>query len=107
MRIDTAWELPIRAAMLSIRNGIITQGHFDDLRTLAEMTKRTTTEPHLIRHADSLTHVLKPIGQRGGQATGNEAASVVASSKVLLDHIAGVKNGAIAKAATRAIQGAI
>ena len=99
IRIDTAWELPIRAALLSIANGSITQGHYDDLRTLAAMSKRTTKEPHLLRHADSLTHVLKPVAARGGVVTGNEAASVRASVKVLLDHIAGVHNGAVARAA--------
>lgn len=106
IRIDTAWELPIRAALLSIANGSITQGHYDDLRTLAEMSKRTTKEPHIIRHADSLTRVLKPVGERGGQVTGNEAASVRASVKVLLDHIAGVHNGAIGRAAMQAIRSA-
>ena len=99
IRIDVAWELPIRAALLSIANGSITQGHYDDFRTLAIMSKRTTKEAHITRHADSLTHVLKPVAARGGVVTGNEAASVRASVKVLLDHIAGVHNGAVARAA--------
>lgn len=107
VRIDTAWELPIRAALLSIANGSITQGHYDDLRTLAEMSKRTTKEPHLIRHADSLTHVLKPVAERGGAVTGNEAASVRASTKVLLDHISCVHNGAIGRAAMQAIKAGV
>lgn len=104
IRRDVQWELPIRAAMLAIRNGQINQGHYDDLRTLAEMTRRTTDEPHLIRHAESLDRVLKPIGQRGGHATGNEAASVTASVKVLLDHIAGVHNSVIARVSLAAMK---
>ena len=104
IRRDVNWELPIRAALLSIANGCITQSQYDDLRTLSEMSRRTTTEPHLIRHADSLDRVLKPIGQRGGHATGNEAASVRASVFILLDHISGVHNGAIGRAAMTAIR---
>ena len=104
IRIDVAWELPIRAALLSIANGSITQGHYDDFRTLAIMSKRTTKEAHITRHADSLTHVLKPVAARGGTVTGNEAASVRASVFVLLDHIAGVHNGAIGRAAMTAIR---
>ena len=104
IRIDVAWELPIRAALLSIANGSITQGHYDDFRTLAKMSKRTTKEAHITRHADSLTHVLKPVAARGGTVTGNEAASVRASVFVLLDHIAGVHNGAIGRAAKEGIR---
>lgn len=104
VRRDVAWELPIRAALLAIRNGQITQIQYDDLHTLTEMTRRTTDEPHLIRHADSIDRTLKPIGQRGGKSTGNEAASVTASVKVLLDHIAGVHNSVIAKAALGAMR---
>ena len=107
IRIDTAWELPIRAALLSIANGNITQGHYDDFRTLAIMSKRTTKEAHIIRHADSLTHVLKPVAERGGDVTGNEAASVRASVFVLLDHIAGVHNGAIGRAAKEGIRAGV
>ena len=104
VRRDTQWELPIRAAMLAIRNGAITQSQYDDLRTLAEMTRRTTDEPHLINHAESIDRILTPVGQRGGRATGNEAASVTASAKVLLDHIAGVHNSVIAKVTLEAIR---
>lgn len=104
VRRDVQWELPIRAAMLAIRNGSITQSQYDDLRTLAEMTRRTTEEPYLIMHADSIDRVLHPIGRRGGKATGQEAASVTASVKVLLDHIAGVSNGVIAQVSLAAMK---
>ena len=104
VRRDTVWELPIRAALLAIANGSITQSQYDDLRTLAEMTRRTTDEPHLVKHADSLDRILKPIGERGGFSTGNEAASCRASVKVLLDHIAGVHNSVIAKVSMDAIR---
>jgi len=104
VRRDTVWELPIRAALLAIANGSITQSQYDDLRTLAEMTRRTTDEPHLVKHADSLDRILKPIGERGGFSTGNEAASCRASVKVLLDHMAGVRNSVIAKVSMDAIR---
>lgn len=107
VRRDVQWELPIRAAMLAMRNGGINQLQFDSLRTLAEMTRRTTEEPHLIMHADSIDRVLHPVGQRGGKATGQEAASVTASAKVLLDHIARVSNGVIAQVSLSAAKRAI
>jgi hypothetical protein len=104
VRRDTKWELPIRMAMESIANGKITQSQYDDMKTLSEMTRRTTDEPHLIKHADSLDRILKPIGERGGVSTGNEAASCRASVKVLLDYIAGVHNSVIAKVSMDAIR---
>lgn len=104
IRNNLVWELPIRAAMLAIRNGSITQGQYDDLSTLAEMTRRTTDEAYLIMHADSIDRVLHPIGRRGGKATGQEAASVTASVKLLLDHIAKVSNGTIAQVSLAAMK---
>lgn len=93
------WELPLQAALLALSNGAITQGQYDDLRTLSELTRRTTEEAHLLKHAESLERILKPIGQRGGFCTGNEAVSIKASVRMLLDHVTSLNNHKMVKAA--------
>lgn len=98
------WELPLHAALLALSNGEITQGHFDDLRTLSEITRRTTEEAHLLKHAESLERILKPIGQRGGFCTGNEAVSIKASVRMLLDHVTSLNNHKMVKAAMGGIR---
>lgn len=98
------WELPLQAALLALSNGTIQQNHYDDLRTLSEITRRTTDEPHLLKHADSLDRILKPIGERGGACTGNEAVSIKASVRMLLDHVTRLNNSVMAKAAMGGIR---
>ena len=93
------WELPLQAALLALSNGAITQGQYDDLRTLSEITRRTTDEPHLLKHAESLDRILRPIGQRGGACTGNEAVRIKASVRMLLEHVTLLNNSKMARAA--------
>lgn len=105
MRRNVAWELPIRAALLALDTGKLTEQQCIDLFVLAEMSQRTGAKGHYLEHSKTLHRLICDIGDRVGHpVTKYEALGISASVPVLLEYMQKVKNLDIAKAALREVK---
>jgi len=101
-RRDERWELPIRAALLSMDTlGYLNEGHLYDLWVLAEMSRRTGGKGHILTHADSLERLIDTVHSAKGEVKDLEAAGIEASCGILLEYIKGVSNVDIARASLK------
>lgn len=104
-RRDERWELPIRAALLSMDTlGHLNEGHLYDLWVLAEMSRRTGAKGHYLTHANSLERLIDNVHSNKGEVSDSDAAGIQASAGVLLEYIRGVSNLDIARAAMSGVK---
>lgn len=100
VRRDTAWELPIRAALLSAEHGSMNNDHLHDIWVLAEIAKRTGAKAHVLTHAEALQRLAELVYNHHGQVDSLTFGSIDASASILLEYVKGVSNYDIAKAST-------
>ncbi len=100
MRRNNVWELPIRAALLALDTGKLTEQQCIDLFVLSEMSLRTGAKGHYLEHAKTLHRLICDIGDKKDHTvTRYEAMAIVPSVEVLLEFMSQVKNLDVAKAA--------
>lgn len=104
-RRDVKWELPLRAALLSMNTlGYLDSEQMHDLKTLANMTIGTGAKGHYLVHADSLDRLIGQVNDANGEVSDSLAVGIEASCLVLLEYIKTVKNVAIARVAMKGVK---
>lgn len=81
----TKYEFDARAAMLAIERGVCNEQHIVDLFVLADLCEHLNNgaEKHIQVHTDSVKKLAEAIHNK--TCNGLAAASIIASSNILLD----------------------
>ena len=98
------FEFPVRAALLTLDTGSTTYDHLAMLWTLADMSERISSEPHILTHAETLKRMCYAVRTAEYRCDAMQYVAIETSANLLVNWLHQQKNVDIASCAVRAIE---